>query len=373
MLFCLCIALPSNAMLRISKTFQGLRSFANPRFSLTPKLRFNALSINYPRLTTNFKYKFQWHGNKKNNPHFKFPKNFSVLAGTGIALAALSNDSKHADEKAAAQVQPTRINDSLYVGKVNDKFYVAMERLTKDNADMWFEYSCSQVDKWWQSVMRLKTRTGTSQQEFSLDAATFFKNIIYAYRSGRINGNNEIWIAYASNIPVLQPAKLDKETNPHIEMHVSVATSPQALITSHLGISRTYETTQALETNPNYPKHRDQSIHLHSFAAKVMRMRDSRKTYMLTFPSKIMREILLKKIHPHSIIAPNPDNKVIAPDFTFTLQIPQKKLVTCNPDNSNYEWLFKTCYAQFTRNINSSEYVLIDLHTLGDATLLKPE
>jgi hypothetical protein len=202
-----------------------------------------------------------------------------------------------------------KIDDDLYVGKVADDFYLAMERVDSNNLDMWLEYAKKQVS-WVDEARNKGLRLKYLPSSYGSNG---FKDVIEGYKKGTINPDyNELWVAYVSNIPISEKANLADE-NPHIEMFVTVITSPHAVITSHMGISRTWEAALDLEQEtPLRKKHPDQSIHLHSFAAKIMKMRYPCKVYMLTTPLKVMREILVKKM---------PANSVFIGDNTYKVNI----------------------------------------------------
>jgi len=189
-----------------------------------------------------------------------------------------------------------KINDGLYAGKAADKFYLAMERITPENIQDWIDYAQLQVTAG--SRMGLKYLQNT-------DGSGHFAKVLTAYKSGIINNKNDLWVAYTSDVPVTKNADLKTyigAENPRLEMFVTVISSPDALITSHMGISRTWEAALDLQqTPPTRAKHADQSVHLHSFAAKVMKARDPKKVYMLTAPAIAMRDILIKKMPANSV------------------------------------------------------------------------
>ena len=186
-----------------------------------------------------------------------------------------------------------KINKDLYVGKVGEKFYVAMEQINQDNIDKWTEYARIQVSAGSHKPLKYLS---------SSDDSGHFLQVLKFYRDGKITSDNELWIAYASSRPVTGKAKKLGLCNPFIEMFVTVVTSPDALITSHMGISRTWKTAYDLQQKPpRRRKHPYQSVHLHSFAAKVMKLKNPRRKYMLTAPNPVMRNILLKKMPKDSI------------------------------------------------------------------------
>ncbi len=218
------------------------------------------------------------------------------------ASSCFSAEQKNKEQKSKSEYMGVKkLNDDLYVGKVADKFYVAMERIYEDNIDMWLKYARSEYVADTRKPLKYVP---------SPDGSGNFEEVLKDYKEGKIHSNNELWIAYASDIPVTRIAESSDFTdkgateysNPHIEMFFTVITSQDALITSHMGISRSWEAAKDLQLEkPTRIKHPDQSIHLHSFAAKVMKMHDARKVYMLTAPTVAMREILIKKMPPDSV------------------------------------------------------------------------
>ncbi len=316
-----------------------------------------------------------------------------------------------------------KINDDLYVGKVADKFYLAMERVTPETVGDWLRYAKRQV---------VAGERVNFKSLPSLDGSQHFQLVLEEYKSNVIHQKaNELWIAYASDIPVTKRAELNTDEgdeNPHIEMFVTAITSPDALITSHMGISRTWEGALGLDrTPPTRKKHPDQSLHLHSFAAKVMKLKDPRKVYMLTAPATAMRDIIIKKMPAGSVFvgdslyqnrleAAEKDRSILLSPYdlkerknesadkrqerlkkeaqskydyykiperisllksnppriirtrdgmqqTFTLQNPDASpLVTFDQSSPIYQWMFTRAYQDMVLHL---PYILVDLDTLA--------
>src|SRR5207245_1189108 len=108
----------------------------------------------------------------------------------------------------------------------NDNFYLAMERVDGASVGSWVKYAEDQV-----------VAIQHSDYLPNIDGAAHFKLVLKDFESGVISKGNQLWIAYASDVPVTEPVKFDRDSE-HIEMYVTVITSPDALITSHMGISR---------------------------------------------------------------------------------------------------------------------------------------
>lgn len=265
-----------------------------------------------------------------------------------------------------------KINDDLYVGKVNEEFYVAMERVSGEGANWWADYSnCSQK-------IASSFSQGVHPYFHSADGTAHFNTIINR-QVGRCTGDlglkTELWIAYASNKPIecrAMEAKYDNsllhgsldnnlllgyEKEPQIvEMFFSVLTSKMAILTTHVGISRSpegadfmlrkgkivkalekYKIEFAKEIKKNEVKEGEaskelvsslrsriieadelivklkksierklgRSMDLHSFAAKVMRIVYPNKKYMLNAPAKAVANIFLKKMPKGTIFVGN--------------------------------------------------------------------
>ena len=190
-----------------------------------------------------------------------------------------------------------KINDDLYVGKVNDDFYLVMERIDENNIADWRKYTTIQRQIGERMGLKLLPNT---------DGSARFEKILTQKENAKGFSKDELWVAYASSKPVTKKASLDtygkQPRNPSIEMFMTVITHPDAKITSHMGISRTWENAEALEkVPPQAKKQPDQSIHLHSFAAKVMKTRYPEKVYMMTSPVRVMRAILANKMPSNSV------------------------------------------------------------------------
>lgn len=183
-----------------------------------------------------------------------------------------------------------KLTDDLYVGKVNDDFYLGMERVTDDNIAGWLAFAHDQLV--------VGCRKKDLKYLPSIDGSEFFEQVLHDYDDAVIAPYHELWVAYASSVPVV--GLFNIEDAAFIDMFVTVITTQDALLTSHMGISRTWQAAQAIEEGTR-TKHADQSIHLHSFAAKVMRLRDHRKMYMLTVPVPSMRAILIAKLPALSV------------------------------------------------------------------------
>jgi len=224
--------------------------------------------------------------------HDSYAAQAPVFSGKEPSQPVAREQKKEAERKQAAWLSNVnKISEGLYTGKVADTFYLAMERVDSKNINQWLKYAHEQVE-FEANLIYLPNKDGSAH----------FELVLKEYQSDEINQkDNELWIAYASTIPVTKKTQLS-DGGAHIDMFVTVVTSSEALITSHMGISRTWQAASDLQKKPpRRIKHPDQSVHLHSFAAKVTKMRDPEKVYMLTAPAIAMRDILIKKMPPYSV------------------------------------------------------------------------
>ena len=253
-----------------------------------------------------------------------------------------------------------KVRDDLYIGKVAPRFYLAMERVGPDALERWIEYAKKQKMRILQKKLKYLP---------SADGVDHFLQALDVYKKMQNNTNNELWIVYASDDnPVKNKAFLGLDSS--IEMYMSVVTSTKALVSSHFGISRTWEAASDLEQKPSKRKrHPGQSLYLHSFAAKVIKLRDPKKVYMLTVPNAAMRNILLKKMPAGSIfigdnlyqeklkeaeknpnlalLGANPPRICRAYDMSaFTIQNPNGTTLITLDKNAvpYYQWLFTKAY-----------------------------
>jgi hypothetical protein len=197
------------------------------------------------------------------------------------------------------------IDPGLYAAKIphRDDFgdralYCVMEALTSDNLEYWEKYVEVQNGARAISMVGSMERDGKPIQEGSLgggsahfklvlrDASLYYTEVWVAYitSDARIRHNDETRYYDARNLDEVSYGhwKDDPEGagNPfakHIQMFMTVTSSKDALITSHMGIAASIEATVI-----GRPK--DISLDLHSFAAKVMLKRNPARRFMMNAP-----------------------------------------------------------------------------------------
>ena len=195
----------------------------------------------------------------------------------------------------------TQVEDGLYTAKIADRpLTLVMEKI--DDADRAL----------WQHYARVQNSPRTTQflyqkfPNFSTDGSDHFASVLSEVDPHK----NEIWVAYIttsnqarriSKEDVADYSSADEKTKTgfldNIVMFVTVASSPKAVISSHMGVSASYEGLMR--------KIRGVSKDLHSFGAKVMLMRNPDRKYMVNAPNAVMGSILASAVPKGSFFAGN--------------------------------------------------------------------
>ena len=188
------------------------------------------------------------------------------------------------------------IPNKFYVAKIKDKpLYAVMERVTDENIEVWKNYITIQT-----SSRALEF----TPKNFSGDGSRHFAKVL----SETSHDANEMWIAYltSNDHPVYDPYKFSTYNQQkmidrnhtiakNIKMFVTITSHENALITSHMGVSKTLETVFGKE------QYKDISMDLHSFGAKFMLMRDARKKLMINAPAAVMETIIAKNLPENAV------------------------------------------------------------------------
>ncbi len=155
-----------------------------------------------------------------------------------------------------------QIPSVFYGMKEADDLYFNVTRVSAQNYDKWVQFAQKHNDA--------SSKIGTG---------AFLGSLRYYQHP-----NAEVWVAFVSNKPVINPYKIDESS---IEMFVTVDTSEHSVFTSHMGIAR------AAGTFPKALQHKNISMKLHAFAAKFMLEQHPEKMYMINAPAEEMREIVI--------------------------------------------------------------------------------
>ncbi len=193
--------------------------------------------------------------------------------------------------------------DDLYVAQMPDHdLRLVMERVNDRNVGRWRSYAGIQSHE--EVIRHFNGHVDKNQQQLSLqEGSGHFCSVLRRVSCSE----NEIWIAYVSEeknpegIPTDFYYSVRNATHPttgsfpsSIKMFVTVTSNPNALLTSHMGIAASVE--GALGQRP-----RGISVDLHSFGAKVMRMRNPDRRFMINAPAFAMEKILIDKLPAGSL------------------------------------------------------------------------
>ncbi len=300
---------------------------------------------------------------------------------------------KDIEQKAQAHYAGvTKVNDDLYVGqaaddggKPIDKFYLGIERVKNDTLGEWIKFADNELHQCLAETV----------PNFSEEGVEFFHYVLSDFKTELIKPSNEVWVAYVSDAPTEKRGiihSLDR-----IKMYVSVTTSADALLTSHVGISRTFKEAKIKKEHRLRP---DESMHLHSFAAKVMKERNPKRAYVFTFPTDVMRDIFINKLPKGALFIgdniyaeflknkknilvlsygaegyaeriawlksfpPRVNIKKVNNEIEdFSIQMPSGDTLKIERANKNYQWLFTSTFqAGYIDHPN----VLVDLEVLAN-------
>jgi hypothetical protein len=179
-----------------------------------------------------------------------------------------------------------------------------MERVDRCNVALWQHYIDVQRNPRAVDAAGLMVGQGgkSLQKGYLTDGSYHFSRVL-----GEVSRtNNEIWVAYITKD--MTPQKIPESIRSYgagdlddyfrmggldsfkrsfpqnIEMFMTVTSSPSALITSHMGIASSIEGVGR--------RTKGTSVNLHSFAAKVMLMRNPQRKYMVNAPVFAMEKII---------------------------------------------------------------------------------
>ena len=259
-----------------------------------------------------------------------------TLSQANQALKAMENSFEDSHDGCASKL--SQKDPSIYFKKVDDGFYLVMERLAGENVSTWREFEKLQKDKTdeimdklsdekerainsvikkydnnitedqlndWSQMNNIKEKLPSEifSQVQALEEACykelrFLKDLDIGYMAFRDSlsyvDSSQVWIAYAysfndSKDAPYQPFDLSRKK--HVELLVTVLTNPGCPISLHMGIARNAFHIAEKDT---LPKHSNSSIFLQRFAAEIIKSRDPDKVYMMTKPASHMLAILEK-------------------------------------------------------------------------------
>lgn len=179
-----------------------------------------------------------------------------------------------------------KVNESLYYQDLLDqKARLIMERLEDHNIGEWKKFAKFEVDHGFGVKTFIAKEQNISLTGHPLDGANHFKEVLDKVNHYR----NEIWIVYLTdNLDPPQPYENSLRRKDSILYCMTVVTSPEALITSHMGINKTIGGVKK-----NF---RGNSLHMHKFAAKVMLSLNPQRRFMINAPAWVMESIIAEAL-----------------------------------------------------------------------------
>ena len=188
-----------------------------------------------------------------------------------------------------------KLSNNFYTCRIPHKnLTLVMERIDEQTQPFWLAYAKKQTG----NALYLKEK---EEKVSTGDGSWFFERVLdrVSYR------DNEIWVAYVTKNDkpsfIIDSVKRYSQENrdawidafaKDIEMFVTVTSSPKGLITSHMGIATSIEASKK--------RTKGVSIDLHSFAAKVMLMRNPHRKFMVNAPVWAMEKIIINAL-PNSV------------------------------------------------------------------------
>ena len=169
-----------------------------------------------------------------------------------------------------------KINEDFYVAKIKDReLFLVAERVGANNIPAWQQYAAIQDND------RITTLNAKRLKGYTNDGSRHFKKVLDNF--GSLKNKNEVWVLFVTSDKNPEPGQSEVLESYYTEtmeefafarkiaMFTTVTTSKNALITTHLGISASYEGIQA--------NIRGISIDFNSFGAKVMLMRNPERKF----------------------------------------------------------------------------------------------
>lgn len=180
------------------------------------------------------------------------------------------------------------------------------------------------------------------------------------------NNKCEVWVIYVSNVEPTDP--YEKSFINNIEMTIAILTDEFVPFQLHMGISRGMSYLAS-----GSKQHKNISLYIHAFAAKILQIQYGNKNYVITTPLKIMRDILINNLSKDSYEEGHNNNGLIhmieeSPYYeNFRFMISDKN----NPNSYIFDIMQKDAgskYWWFFFNIFPSEnhkFLIIDISELN--------
>ncbi len=196
------------------------------------------------------------------------------------------------------------IPDKFYIAKIKDNnLYGVIERLSDENIEDWKRYAHVQISSY---------KIGQEYlSHFNDSGSSYFYKVI----EEKSHKDNEIWIIYltSNSTPIYDPKKFQFYTintideykkitdaksffsvPTDIKIFTTITSHRNALISSHMGISKTIESI--INSFKKSEKYKTISMDLHSLGAKFILMKDPKKRLMITAPVRAMTKIMIENL-----------------------------------------------------------------------------
>jgi hypothetical protein len=239
------------------------------------------------------------------------------------------------------------IGDHFYVGKIKGRdLWVVMERVTDDNRNLWWKYINVQLNP---QATRAGREYESDDGKRIMPNFSNFGSSPFRYNLENVDrSKSELWVVYittnsnpepittAENRKRIESYSLDylpeskslkanptalvhydgKNYDPHkfpgnILMFVTAITSPEALITSHMGVSISIEGIYQRKFGIGEAI----SIDLHSGAAKFHLIRNRGRKYMINQPTQPMEKQIFINMPPHTCFAGTREMKKLSDEY----------------------------------------------------------
>ena len=208
-----------------------------------------------------------------------------------------------AQEQESWPSKVVKLDENHYIGKEDEGMFFVMERVRPENVDAWIKYG--------ETSLSLDYNNG-GLSAFIGSLKTMYKGTDEITKQNQdLYSEAENWICYATSlnpkeklidITTIFPEGQDiglREKTDFIKMTMIVISTPEALLTGHMGISKNPDTFYEKKSSLGARKYL--SLSLHSFGAKVMLLRNPNRFYMTSAPMSEMLKIIGNNMPPYSV------------------------------------------------------------------------
>lgn len=236
----------------------------------------------------------------------------AFMQGLSVTYAA---DSCEQEDSQNLSSSITKGGDGFCFMKMDRKtprgkdLWLVGEQLSKKNIGLWRHYINQQTNsKAIGFISGLSTKDGRSVQKGTLgDGSKHFKGVLDGVYG---KGNNKVRVIYVTRAekPIRIPDNIEEylsdfsgnyEFASNIEMFVTVTSSSEALLTSHMGIARSLEGAQRIFMEDGV---KGISPYIHAFGAYLELMENPHKKFMINAPMFAMENIIANALPDHTFV-----------------------------------------------------------------------